>query len=189
MNEMELNLGAKIHCVNGECGKLAKLVLQPDTFIVTHFIAEEGFLLKRARVFPISLVARTTTNDIYLNGTSDQLTDYPDYHEETIEKPNTQHISDVLHETGPYMTVTSSPMMREKLRHGVPQDATVIERGLPVQNNHPGSGGKLDSLVITPESGEITRLVVHHGVLFTEQTTIPITDVQHIGERAIALNG
>lgn len=187
MNEFELNLGVKIHCLDGECGKLAKLALEPDTFIVTHLIAEEGFLLKRARVFPISLVARTTTDDVYLNATSDQLTNYPEYHEETIEKPDPHHIGDVLHDTGPYMTVTSSPMIREKMRHGVPHDATVIERGLPIHNSI-GSGGKLDSLVIKPESGEITRLVVHAGLLFTEQKIIPITNVQHIGERAIDIN-
>ncbi|MCL4868111.1 MAG: hypothetical protein KJ063_04010 [Anaerolineae bacterium] len=187
MYELALNMGAKVHCLDGECGKLAKVTLEPDTFVVTHLIVEEGFLLKRARVFPILLVEQATPEDIYLNVMADELADYPEYREEIVEIPDPNHSGEALLDTIPYMTVITPPMLREKMRQGIPEDATVIERGIPVRNSE-GSAGKLDGLVIEQESGQISQVVMQQGLVFTEQKFIPAVNVQHIGERAIAIN-
>lgn len=187
MYELALNMGAKVHCLDGECGKLAKVTLVPDTFVVTHLIVEEGILLKRSRVVPVSLVEQATPEDIYLCVAVNELTDYPEYHEEIVEKPDPNHSGEPLLETLPYMTVMTPPMLREKMRRGIPEDATVIESGIPVVNGE-GSGGKLDGLIIERESRQISQLVMHHGLIFTEQKFIPITNVQHIGERSIAID-
>ena len=81
MNDFDFNIGAQVHCQDGQCGKLAKVVVNPDTLQVTDLIIEEGFLLKRARVFPISVVESTTAEDIYLSVHSDDLGNYREYRE------------------------------------------------------------------------------------------------------------
>ncbi|MEI2611025.1 MAG: hypothetical protein V9G20_20530 [Candidatus Promineifilaceae bacterium] len=182
----ELNMGATVHCTDGQCGHLTKLVLEPDTYIVTHIVVEEGLLFKRARAFPISVVKRTAVQDIYLSISAEQMSNFPEYHEDIVERPDPVRGGETLLDAGPYMTVSSTPIIRQKVRQGIPADSTVIERGTVVQNPQ-GADGKLDSVVIEPESGQITQLVMHQGIIFTEQKLIPVANVRHIGERSIDL--
>lgn len=187
MNELELNIGAQIHCLDGACGKLAKVALDPETYTVTHIVAEEGLLLKRARVFPMSVVVRTTPDDIYLSLPPEQLSNYPEYREEVVEEVDPAHPTEIMLETGPYMTVTAPPMLRRRVRHGVPEDLVVLDGNTNVENVD-GPGGKLDSLRVEPESRHLREIALHHGLIFSEQKRIPIAQVRHIGERAISVS-
>lgn len=187
MNELELNIGAQIHCLDGACGKLAKIALDPEAYIVTHIVAEEGILLKRARVFPMSVVERTTPDDIYLALSSEQLSNYPEYREEVVEEVDPAHPTEIMLETGPYMTVTAPPMIRRRVRHGVPEDLVVLDGSTNIENLD-GPGGKLDSLRVEPESRHLREITLHHGLIFSEQKRIPINHVRHVGERAISVS-
>ncbi|MCI0393320.1 MAG: BON domain-containing protein [Chloroflexi bacterium] len=191
MNEFELNIGARVHCQDGECGKLAKIAVDPDVWQVTHLIAEEGFLLKRDRAFPISIVERATAEDIYLTIRAEELTSYPEYREEHIERPADQATASAggaRLEATPYMTTVAPPipMVRERVRYGVSAELAVIERGTPIQTQE-RTIGKLDHVLALPEDGAITHLVIRRGTLFTHQEVVPISMVEHIGERSIAL--
>ena len=187
MNELELNIGAQVHCQDGVCGKLAKIALEPETHIVTHIVAEEGVLLKRARVFPMSVVERTTPDDIYLSLSSEQMSNYPEFREEIVEEVDPAQSGELFMETGPYITVTSPPMIRRRVRHGVPEDLVVLDGSTNIENLD-GPGGKLDSLRVESKSGHLRELTLHHGFIFPEQKRIPIDHVRRVGERAIAVS-
>jgi len=186
MNYFELSIGAHVHCWDGNCGKLAKIALEPDTQIVTHLIVEEGLLLKRARAFPISTVDRTLTDEIYLNLSAAQLESYPPYSEETVEIPDPDHSGELLIETGPYMTVPPTPMLRQKIRQGVPEEVAVLDRHTTVENLN-GAGGKLDSLLVEADSGHVAEVIMHHGLIFPEQKYIPVEQVRQMSERSISV--
>lgn len=79
MKELELIVGARVYCRNGKYGRLAKIVVDPGRWCVTHIIVEEGFLKKRFRVLPISLVEQATTGDVYLGVSDDDMDRFPDY--------------------------------------------------------------------------------------------------------------
>lgn len=187
MNYFELNIGAHVHCWDGDCGKLTKIALEPDTQIVTHLIVEEGLLLRRARVFPISTVDRALTDDIYLNLSSDQLDNYPEYREETVEVPDADRSDALLVEAGPYMAVPPSPMLRQKVRQGVPDVVAVLDRNTTVENLD-GPGGRLESLLVEADSGHVAEVIMHHGLIFAEQKYIPIERVRQMSERAISVS-
>lgn len=187
MNELELNIGAQIHCQDGICGKLAKIALEPETYIVTHIVAEEGVLLKRARVFPMSVVERTTPDDIYLTLSSEQMSNYPEYREEIVEEVDSTQSGELFLETGPYVTVTAPPMIRRRVRHGVPEEVVVLDGSTNIENLD-GPGGKLDSLCVESKSGHLRELTLHHGFIFPEQKRIPIDYVRRVGERTIAVS-
>lgn len=186
MNYFELNIGATVHCLDGGCGTLTKIALESDTHTVTHLVVEEGLLLKRARVFPISTVDRATTNDIYLKLSAEQLQKYPPYSEETIEIPDPDHSGDMVVETGPYLTVSSPHMLRQKLRRGVPEKVTVLDRNTAIENLD-GPDGKLDSLLVEAESGHVSEVIMHHGLIFPEQKYIPVEQVRQMSERSISV--
>lgn len=85
MDELTLIIGARVYGKNGKCGRLSQVVVDPDTWRVTHIIVEEGFLQRRSRVFPISTVAQATTGDIYLPLDDEELNNYPEYNEGIVK--------------------------------------------------------------------------------------------------------
>jgi uncharacterized protein YrrD len=191
MNEFDLIIGAQVYCQDGKCGKLSKIAVEPDARQVTHLIVEEGFLLKRARVLPLSVVVQAAAGDIYLAIEKDELLDYPDYQEHEVERPapgysqsGTQtQVGDSPFGAGLALPV---PMIREKIRRGVLPTLAVIERGIPIKNLE-RTLGKLDHVLAEPEDGRITRLVMQQGLLFPEQRLLPISLVEGFGEHGISV--
>ena len=186
MNEFDFNIGARVHCQDGQCGKLAKVVVHPDTWQVTDLIVEEGFLLKRARVFPVSAVERTTTEDIYLTISSNELNNFREYREVEYEVPvpgSTTSFPDPYSAT----SLTQVPTVLEKTRQGISSDELiVVEKGTPVMNAR-GKVGHLDHLITNEESNEITHLVVRRGALFSERLLVPVFMVEHVSENGILI--
>jgi len=191
MDEFDFNIGAQVHCRDGKCGRLSKVVVNPDTLQVTDLIVEEGFLLKRARVFPISVVERTTEQDIYLSVHSDDLGSYREYREVEYERvaSGSEAASFNTSQVMPYGGVTTSnynvAIVREKVRQGLSSDdLALLAQGTPVKNQE-GVIGKLDHVITNADSSEITHLVVRHGILFPERLDIPIALVERISENGI----
>lgn len=193
MNKFDLNLqmGAPVHCHNGDCGKLSKVAIDTSFLEVTHLIVEEGLLMKRARVFPISLLKRVERNVLYLDFDETELTNFPEYIETVAERPVAgayKGSMDVLDEAriagvpGEYGMHTIS----EKIRMGVPDDLVVIGHSTPIRNTA-GSVGKLDSVIVDSDHFEILAMVVRHGLIFPEEITISIDWVQSIAENDIVL--
>lgn len=192
MKELDLNIGAQVFCSGDRCGKLAKAAVNSETMQVTHLIVEEGFLLKRSRVFPISSVDRTTPDEITLSITVDELEKYPEYREEVVERPVRRH-EDTLtpaawREGMPHGQTVTTPVqtVRERVRYGVPEELAVIGRGTPI-NGLEGQIGKLDHLLVEAGGGEISRLVVQQGLLFTTQKALPVSIVESIAESGISV--
>jgi uncharacterized protein YrrD len=191
MDEFDFNIGAQVHCQDGKCGKLAKVVVHPDTWQVTDLIVEEGFLLKRARVFPITVVESTTAEDIYLSIESADLNNYREYREVEYEQPaftgqtTPVHTGEVVFPGGVTVTDWNVPVVRRKVHMGISsQDLQLIKQGTPVEN-HEGVIGKVDHVIIDAHSNEITHLVVRHGIISIERLDIPISLVEHIGENHV----
>lgn len=190
MNEFDLNIGAQVFCSDGKCGSLAKVAVDPETRRVTHLIVEEGFLLKRSRVFPFSSVEVATSAEIRLLLRSDDLEQYPVYREETVEMPASNQgeagasafwREGVPYGVGPTVPV---PVVSEKIRHGVADDLAVVDRSTPVEGLD-GGIGKVDRFMVDAPSGEITQVIVQQGLLFTSKRAVPASMVTAIAEDAV----
>jgi len=190
MNELDLTIGAQIFCTDGKCGTLAKLAVNPETWQVTHLIVEEGFLLKRSRVFPFSSVERTTSAEIYLTIHSAELVNYPVYREETVERPAPEQADSgtatFWREGVPYGVGPAGRLLviSEKIRHGVPEDLAVVDHGTPVEGLD-GGLGKLDHFLVGAAAGEITQIIVRQGLLLTTKRAVPLFRAESISEDAI----
>jgi hypothetical protein len=51
-----------------------------------------------------------------------------------------------------------------------------------------GAAGKLKSVVLDPENGEVTHLIVEHGLLQRRKIVVPASWVERSSEREIVLN-
>ena len=85
--KLDFQIGAPVHCKDRQCGKLVKVVVNPETQVTSDFIVQQGWLPRPARVLPVASVARTTPSAIVLNLYSDELDKYADYRETDVKAP------------------------------------------------------------------------------------------------------
>jgi len=85
MSKFDFTISARVYCRDGKFGKLVKVVVEPKTLQVKGLIVEKGFLSKRLRVFPVSLVSLATGDAVHLQLTNDEWANYPAYNEEEYE--------------------------------------------------------------------------------------------------------
>jgi osmotically-inducible protein OsmY len=124
----------------------------------------------------------------------EDLSKFPEYREVNFtvpapragsEGPSTGDVS--CWNTG-YRTVCPEPVIptvRRTLREGVDEDFEVIERGTPVTNAQ-GTIGRVDHLLIDPESGKITHLIVRRGV-FAPHVAISYSEVQEAATEGVSV--
>jgi uncharacterized protein YrrD len=192
MMHFDFNLGGHIQCKEGECGKLAGLVVEPEARQVTHFIIERGFLGSQAHVLPIALVQSALDDEIYLSISSYEFDQYPRYRVTEYERPATgvgQPGGETATSYGLYGTSAPTvPTVKEKIREGILHNQQVIERDMSV-NNIDGKIGKVVRVVVDRENQEITHVVVQRGLIFHEQLVIPVSMVESIYEDGIVVTG
>lgn len=173
MEELELIVGARVYCRNGKYGRLAKIVVDPRRWCVTHIIVEEGFLKKRFRVLPISLVEQATTGDVYLAVCDDDMATFPEFNPDAHAQGALAQSS--LAQSG----ATRSNGAASTSDHGIAPNLIVVERGTPIENGH-GDVGRLDYVLVDAGDGEITGFVL-------QQRVIPNAMVQHIDRERISV--
>lgn len=159
MNRLKLIIGGRVYCKNGKCGKLSQVVVNPAGWRVTHIVVEEGFLERRSRVFPISVVQQTTTGDIFLSLTEDELSAYPEYQEGLgfIELPENTAGTQAENGFNGNSAARSSGVVVERVQQGFSPELILIERGTPVEYLE-DAFGSLDCFLVRPEDGHISGL-------------------------------
>lgn len=190
MKEFDFKIGAAVHCSDGRCGKLTKVIVDPETLKVTDLVVEKGFLLKHGRIFPVSTVEEATDEGIRLNIRSDDLQNYREYQEVEYEAPLAGGVGAgpmVATSYGPQPVSAAAVPYREKIRVGIDDNLEVLRRGTAVQNDS-GRIGHLDHVLADADSGEITHLVVREGLLMTHTIAIPIDLVRYLSEDGISVD-
>lgn len=195
MAKLDLNIGARIHCQDGECGKLHKVVVDPHTQRVTDLIVEKGFLLTTDRILPVDLVERTSDGDVYLAISGDSLAACPEYREVEFMEPapdiqaGIYDRGDIRCWPGTYHAACPDPvvpLVRKRVHEGVDANLAVVERGTPVKTAQ-GTYGEVDHVLVDAKSGKISHLVVRKG-LIPYYPIIPISDVRVTSDEAITVD-
>ena len=189
MNEFDLNLGANAHCTDGKCGQLARFAVDPETTRVKSLIVERGFLLKQARIFPLTLVQHTTADDIQLTIASEAVREYGEYRLQTLERvvdtPGGGLPQVDAH--GTMATGQRPTTVRERVHEGISPKLAVLNSDTAVATGD-HEIGKLSHLIVDAEDGTITRFVVHHGgLLSSKEVVVPASAVLALSEERIAL--
>jgi sporulation protein YlmC with PRC-barrel domain len=181
----EIPLKAKVQCSDSPCGKSTNVILNRDTHQVTHVAIEDKKLPDNpTRLVPIDNVASTTQEQITLNCTRDEVT-----HMEPFI------ISQVIQETGSgmaYATGTSEYVVDDTgydvvNMEQVPAGEMALDPGMKIiASDH--TVGKLDELVLDPQSGAITHLQMREGHLWGKKdVAIPVADVDFTDGETIYL--
>jgi osmotically-inducible protein OsmY/sporulation protein YlmC with PRC-barrel domain len=188
MAKLDLHIGAQVHCKDQHCGKLVKLVVDPQTQQVTDLIVEKGLLLKQDRVLPIATVERVTEQEICLNIRSHELSNYPEYHQVEIKEPaSPEHAYSSATTLGPGLGTISErvvPMVRRRVHQGIAAGTTVIGHGTGVENPHK-TLGHVDHVVVDTQTGQMAQLILRHGNFFPEYVVIPAAQIKDVDEQNV----
>ena len=190
---LDIPLGAKVECMDGECGKSTSIIVNPLGRKVTHFVLEnDDFVGHKDRIVPVEKIADSTPKVIQLNCTIQDM---------VTMKPftDTQYIHrDVAHYSGAYfgheMYAYTEPYYFPDEgaisvdAESVPAGERNFHRGMVVEAKD-GKVGEVDGLVVNPESEEITHLILQEGHLWGKKdVALPISSIDRVADDTVYLN-
>jgi sporulation protein YlmC with PRC-barrel domain len=187
----DIPLEAKVECAHGPCGESGIVILNPETREVTHFVVQDKALPDRdLRLVPIDQVLETSRNRIRLKCTKSELaamdhfveTHYaPTHHEPIIDYPVDFTVRSV-----PRATLTEPRYASETVEH-IPPGELALHRGTKVAARD-GRVGRVNELVLDPESGHISHLVMEEGHLWgKKEITVPVSAIDYLFEDTVYL--
>ena len=193
--ELDFGIGSDVFCKDGRCGKLVRVVVDPDTDEVTDLVVEKGFLQRTDRVLPVSLVASTGDGSVELTVGVEELRECPEFHEHHFTTP----VGGYRHETdaqtdmrlwpAPYGTASvpaSVPVVEHRVVEGIDSELEVIGRGTPVLTLEQKRVGEVDHVLASAETGDMTHLVVRRG-LFPDYRIVPVDAIDSVAEDGVYL--
>jgi sporulation protein YlmC with PRC-barrel domain len=182
-------IGADVSCSDGACGKVSRVVVDPVARTVTHLVVEPKHRLGAGRLVPLGL-ADATAGEIRLRCT---LADFEelDPAEQTQFLPGTpgypgydpeQVLFMPYYGMGPGMGVPVTVTYDT-----VPLNKVEVRRGEYVHATD-GHIGKVQGLVIDPNSQHVTHVLLQEGHLWgRKEVAIPIGAVTGVDD-GIRLN-
>ena len=189
-HKLDLRLGAEVTCIDGECGKLAKLLIAPATLQVQEMVVEAGLVLKQARVIPVMEVVETVNGEIELAVSSAEAKEYPRF--DPPEIPPTPA-------DGPPLPILDDPVPPERFvnrsailpgaESGTADEPYLTLSRATVVKHSEGTLGKLEHVLAEPRGQKITHFVVRHGTLAAEPLVVPVELVEQISDEVILLRG
>jgi len=190
MTETRLLLGIDVHCADGACGRLQRVILDPLHNRLTHLaVKPDG--LQGGRLVPANLIASTSTG-ILLRCTTAEFARL-----EPAEETSQQHRASwpyASDERGGRFPAGIEGIERDTgygnrtvTRDRIPDGGVELRRGETLHATD-GDEGRIQGLIVDLPEAYITHLLANSGRLFGQrQLTVPIESVTGFGD-GIQLN-
>jgi hypothetical protein len=177
-------IGTEASCTDGVCGDLARVVVDPVARTVTHLVIQPTDHLELARLVPLDLVD-ATADQIRLRCTLEEFGRL-DLAEESQFIPGgimsgysrEQMLSLPYYGLGPGMAGVGPEMVPMNVTYDtIPLGEVEVRRGEHVHATD-GSIGRVQGLVIEPQSHHVTHVLLEEGHLWgKKEVAIPIRAV------------
>jgi len=186
MTNVQIN--AQIECTDGPCGKSTKVIVNPVSHNLTHGVIEGKSLPDNPpRLVPVFNVAGTTQDRITLNCTDTELANMPPF---IITSFIPECASGMAYESGaaftfPYV-INDTACDPVKQKNNPPGELAVYS-GMQIEAGD-SKVGRLDKLVLDPQSGENTHLLMREGNMWgNKDTAIPASAVYFADSKYVYL--
>lgn len=182
-----------------EIGHLSRVVLRPDTNVVTHIVVRMKSLLKKEeRVVPIEMISDAFGNLITLNKSIEEMEVFPLFEEKhfipkdesvDMSPPTFQPMMTGVPQPTPVITRSPSEKYTTIVEQNIPEGTIAVKEGAKVLTADGKVVGKVESLVSdAPDDYQVTHLLVSKGLITGERRLVPINWVEQLGEEKIQLN-
>ncbi len=185
MAETPFVIGADARCVDGVCGKVVRVVVDPVARSVTHLVVQPGHWVGLGRLVPLDLVAAATPNGVRLRCTRAEF-DELGFAEDAHFAPGTSldqypgYSAEQLLMLPYYSRVVGDdmPQTQEDEPAGsygsLPPDEVGVRRNKRVYATD-GEIGRVEGLVIDPGNRHVSHVLLQEGHVFgRKEVAIPI---------------
>jgi sporulation protein YlmC with PRC-barrel domain len=186
----EFPIGADASCTDGPCGKLIRLIVDPETQALTHLVIEPGHRGGPERFVPIDLVD-TAAAEIKLRCTIAEFGGLEPAEEQGLlasdaDRPLNHPGSARFAGSGNVGLTTANLRVQDGAHVAshdtVPMGEVDVRRGEPVYATD-GEIGKIQGLVIDSGSHHVTHVLLEEGHLWgRKEVAIPIGSVTRVGD-------
>jgi uncharacterized protein YrrD len=200
ITKIHLQKDAVILSANGNrLGSLERVVVNPESNVVTDLVVRVGSLLKHAeKVLPIEYVAETSEGIILLQDTAGELEDFPAFEEaHIIEKESNVDSPSAASSEPPSMMgypiggmpITPVVMNRavSRIERNIPVGTVAMKAGAPVLDADGKRVGSVERVLAEPTRDQITHMLISNGLLTKEIKLIPIKWILRVDEEAVRL--
>jgi len=181
-------------------GRIDRVVLDPQTKDVSHFVVRKGFLLTEDKVVPVDLIGAATKEGITLRAEASDLEALPlfeetDYVQATEDLPST-----ALNNAPPlywyplfgnfplFGAVADPPTPRViETEQNISEGRVALKEGAKVIAVDGKHVGNVEQVLTDPQTDRATHLVIVHGLLVKERRGVPIHWVSEVKEDKVHL--
>jgi sporulation protein YlmC with PRC-barrel domain len=185
----QIPLDAQVHCSDGQVGTSTHIIYDPSSKKVTHFVVGDNEpVTPKHFLVPIELVAQAGHDSISLNCTKEELTRQESFVETRyIESPGATsgYPADSVY-MEPYVSPLDLNYVPVEVER-IPVGELALHRGAVVEAQD-GYVGHLGELLLDPDSGAITHLVLQEGHAWgKKEVAVPVSAVEQALENTILL--
>jgi sporulation protein YlmC with PRC-barrel domain len=180
VNPLNIKIGSPARCRDGRAGRVIKLVVEPGSKRVTHIVVARGVLLHHDVAVPIECVERVQDGWVVLDLSVEELNALPAYAEVDYAVPDAAWAAEHgyppdgtlvdLRSTAPgglLAPAWSGLLIQGHTHAGAPAQEIPVGRGTRVTYRE-GALGRLDHVLLDPETGVVRALVVRKGHLLAK---------------------
>lgn len=182
-----LRLGMPVHALDGEAGKISKIITDPESRQATYLAVKTGRLLSRKEVvIPVSLVSKASAEAVFLKITREALADYPVYEVTVVkgqyQKP--QYFPRGLTIPAYYLPDNRGYMVLRQ--RSVPEQSIAVEKGMQVRDCNGQQAGEVEG-VILDQAKRQGKYIVFRRDHSSPLQLIPADLIQNISSAEVKL--
>jgi hypothetical protein len=188
-NTMDVAVGARVHCTDGDAGVCDAVIVSPDDGAITFLVVRERRDRGRRRLVPIALVESAEPEEIRLKCTTAELEDLDAFDQTERLGPRFEERIEAL--PGAYGLAILEPMrysVQPTLIHDelIPEGEAEIDRHAEVDATD-GRVGHVQGFLIDDED-RMTHVVVRSGTLPRREYVVPATAIARIEDERVKLD-
>jgi len=185
----EININAKVECVDGPCGQSLTLIVERKTAKVTHLVIEDETLPYKPyqRLVPMDQVVETSPDLIRLGCSRDEVANMEPFIQTHYLQKAELGYSVLQGGDGPPDASAVGASYSTYEEEMVPEGAVAIRPGIEVEASD-GPAGTVGDLVVDPQTAEITHFVLRERRLWgKKEVTLPLAAVERVAGDTVYL--
>jgi len=180
----EIPIDVPVECSDGEVRESTSVIIHPTKLAVTHIVVVDTSFPPVERLVSVDQILDTTPYSIRLACTKHELANMERFFEKEYVKSEQKDSADM--DMKPFVTPVESGYLRID-EHRLPPRELAVRRGIRVEATD-GDIGVVIELVVDPDSGEITRLILLEGHVWGDtEISLPFSTIDHVSEEAVYL--
>lgn len=188
---MDIPLDAQVVCTDGPGGKTVAVVLNPSTEEVTHIVVSEPGFLGESMLVPLEYISESTPEQVHLRLSRRELAaQKPFVESDMVALPPSYTFATPGMGYPPGGAYWSAELATDDLpiiHASVPKGELTLHHGDSVEASD-GHIGRIDELLIDPQTNEITHLVLREGHFWNKRdVTISVKNIDRIEEHIVYL--